>query len=152
MNTRTIIMSFYLLVFVSSALADPQLDQARGEAQLAKMGSIAEELSLDKNQEKVFWPLYDNYQRDLQKLGDKRIALIKDIQAKQSSLTDAQASELIRRAFALEEERLGLKRRNAAVLLDKLPPRIVARYLQLENKIQTHVDAQISERMPLVKQ
>ena len=146
----TIVSPMFLLVFVSLASAEPQLEKARDAAQVEKMISIADELSLDKAQEKIFWPLYDRYQQDLRRLGDKRIAFIKDIQSKEKSLTDAQASELIRRALSLEEERLGVKRRNAALFLEKLPPRIVARYLQLENRIQTDADAQIAAKVPLV--
>lgn len=137
--------------FVASrAFADPALDQARSAAQLDKMMSVAEEMKLDKNQEKIFWQLYNRYQRDLQQLGDKRIRLIRDAKQEAADLTDAQATDLIRRALALEETRLAIKRRHVALFLEKLPPRIVARYFQMENKIQTEIDSQVAERMPLV--
>ncbi len=117
-----------------------------------KMATIAKEIQLDKSQEKAFWQLYNNYQHDLQQLSEKRIRLIEDAKSQGPNLTDAQATELIRRALALEENRLAAKRRNVGMFLEKLPPRTVARYFQLENKIQTEVDAQIAERMPLLGQ
>ncbi len=135
---------------VAPALADPTLDELRAEAHVGKMMSIADENHLEGKQEKVFWELYNNYQRDLQKLGDDRIRLIKDAKEAGEGLTDARATELIRRALGLEEKRLATKRRHVGLFLEKLPPRIVARYFQLENKIQTEIDGQIAEKMPLV--
>ena len=139
-----------VLYGASAVCAEPALDEARQRAHVQKMLDIANELQLDKQQEKVFWPLYNNYQADLQKLGDKRIKLIEDAKKLQPGMTDAQATELIRRALELEETRLATKRRHVSLFLAKLSPRIVARYFQLENKMQTQVDAQIAERMPLV--
>ena len=144
-----VLFSFFLLD-VRSSVADPQADKAKSDPEMNKIIAVADEIQLDKKHAKVFWELYANYQKDLRSIAEKRGRLLEDAERLGPELTDPQATELIRRALGIEEQRLAAKRRNVSLFLAKLPPRTVARYFQLENKTQTQIDAQLADQVPLV--
>lgn len=146
---RVSVIAVLVLNAAATVNAAPETDKERSQT-LNKLMAIEDELQLTDGQKKVFRPMYDHYQNELKKLHDKRVELIEQFKASNAKLTDAQATEIIRRALALDEQRLGLKKRYVRVFLEKFPPRTVALYFQLENKIQIETDAQLSGNTPLI--
>jgi len=102
-------------------------------------------------QEAAFWPLYNQYDRELNQLNNQRIALIKDFAANFSTMTDEKATELANRLLDWEENRVKFKRRYFSEFNKVLTPIKAARLLQLENKVTLLIDLQIAAQVPLVE-
>jgi len=123
----------------------------REKLQADKKAVIAANMNLTEAEAKSFWPLYEEYQKELHKINDGMAMLIvaysKDYNA--NSLTDDKARKLLDRYFGIEESELKLKRAFVPKLAKVLPGRKVVRYMQLENKVRALVKYEIAAEVPL---
>lgn len=114
---------------------------------------VAANLDLTEAEAKKFWPLYEEYQKDLQKINDQIamtiVAYAKEYNA--GSLTDKKATELLNQSIAIEESETRLKRAFIPKLAKVLPGRKVARYMQVENKIRALIKYEIAGEVPLAQ-
>ena len=112
---------------------------------------VAANMELTEAEAKGFWPLYEEYQKELHKINDRLamviVAYAKEYNAK--SLTDDKATKLLNDSFAVEEAEIKLKRAMVPKLGKVLPGRKVARYMQIENKIRALVKYEIAGEVPL---
>ena len=114
---------------------------------------VATNMELTESEAKGFWPIYDQYQKDLQKI-NKRMANVLESYAadfRGKSLTDDKAKKLIEEAVAIEQAEANLKSTYAPKLSKVLPVKKVARYLQIENKIRAVVKYDLAQGVPLVQ-
>jgi hypothetical protein len=124
-------------------------DKIRADKKLV----VAANMELTESEAKSFWPIYDEYQKDLQKL-NRRIANVLESYAddyRKKSLTDDKAKKLIDEALAIEQAEANLKSAYAPKLTKVLPMRKAVRYLQIENKIRAVVKYDIASGVPLVR-
>jgi hypothetical protein len=114
---------------------------------------VAAAMELTEAEAKAFWPIYEQYQKDLHKINDGIATLIsgyaKEYNA--NSLTDAKAKQLVDRYIALEEQEVKLKKSVMPKLSKALPGRKVARYMQLENKVRALVKYELAAEIPLAQ-
>ena len=114
---------------------------------------VATNMELTESEAKGFWPIYDQYQKELQKI-NKRMANVLESYAadfRGKSLTDDKAKKLIEEAVAIEQAEANLKSTYAPKLSKVLPVKKVARYLQIENKIRAVVKYDLAQGVPLVQ-
>ena len=114
---------------------------------------VAINMKLTESEAKGFWSVYDEYQKDLEKL-NKRIGGLLRSYAKDyrnKTLTDAKAKKLIDEFLSIEQAEANLKGSYVPRLNKVLPAKKVARYLQIENKIRAIVRYDLAARVPLVK-
>jgi len=123
----------------------------REKLQADKKLVVAANMDLTEAEAKKFWPLYEEYQKELQKLNERLGTMIsayaKEFNA--NTLTDATAIKLMEQSIAIEEAETKLKRAFIPKLGKALPGRKVARYLQIENKIRALVKYEIAGEVPL---
>ena len=114
---------------------------------------VALNMELTEAEARGFWPIYEQYQTDLQKINQRMANLLEsyadDIRRK--SLNDDKARKLIDEATAVDEAEAGLKSTYAPKLGKTLPMTKVVRYLQIENKIRAVVKYDIASGVPLVR-
>jgi hypothetical protein len=114
---------------------------------------VATNMELTESEAKGFWPIYDQYQKDLQKINQRIANLLESYAAdfRGKSLTDEKAKKLIEEAVAIEQAEANLKSTYAPRLSKVLPVRKVVRYLQIENKIRAVVKYELATGVPLVQ-
>ena len=114
---------------------------------------VATNMELTESEAKGFWPIYDQYQKDLQKINRRIANLLESYAAdfRSKSLTDEKAKKLIEEAVAIEQAEANLKSTYAPKLSKVLPVRKVVRYLQIENKIRAVVKYELATGVPLVQ-
>src|SRR5262245_28539696 len=114
---------------------------------------VTTNMELTESEAQGFWPLYEQYQKDLQKINQRIANLLESYAAdfRSKSLTDEKAKQLIAEAVAIEQAEAQLKSTYAPQLSKVLPVRKVARYLQIENKIRAIVKYDIASGVPLVQ-
>jgi hypothetical protein len=114
---------------------------------------VAANMDLNEGEGKAFWPIYDDYQKELQTLNDrlgKTILAYADAYNKKT-LTDEQAKQLTAEALAIDQDEITLRKTYAARLGPVLPAKKVARYLQIENKIRAAIRYDLASGIPLVQ-
>src|SRR6267142_2688697 len=114
---------------------------------------VATNMELTESEAKDFWPIYDQYQKDLQKINQRIANVLEGYAAdfRGKSLTDEKAKKLIEEAVAIEQAEANLKSTYAPKLSKVLPVKKVARYLQIENKIRAVVKYDLAQGVPLVQ-
>jgi len=114
---------------------------------------VANNMGLTESEAKGFWPVYEEYQKDLTAINQRIIKMIESYAAdyRAKSLTDEKAKKLIEEMVAIEQAEAGMKAAYAPKLGKVLPQMKVARYLQIENKIRALVKYELAGGVPLVQ-
>ena len=114
---------------------------------------VATNMELTESEAKAFWPIYEQYQKELQRINQRIAKLLESYadDARSKSLTDDKAKKLIDDAAAIEQTEANLKSAYAPKLSKALPVKKVARYLQIENKIRAVVKYDLAQGVPLMK-
>ncbi len=113
---------------------------------------VAANMELTDAEAQGFWPIYEAYQRDLKTVNQRLIGAILNYADayKQGPITDPQAALLISEAIAIERFEADMLEVYAGRLAGVLPPRKVARYLQIERKIRAAINYAVAAEVPLV--
>ena len=146
------LFGFAPLSFAQDKPAD-NMQILRDKIKADKKLVVATNMELTESEAKTFWPVYDEYQKDLQSI-NRRIAGLLDRYAADfhsKSLTDDKAKKLIDEALAIEQSEADLKSTYAPKLGKALPVIKVARYLQIENKIRAVIKYDLAQGVPLVR-
>jgi hypothetical protein len=139
---------FALVAFPMAASAqESYLETLRQDVRAEKTALLTDHLKLSDADAKVFWPIQRQYELELAKIQDARVAMIKEFLSTEK-LTAEQAKKIGDQALKLEGDRTALKKKYFAQISKKLSPVIAARYLQLETFIQTWIDTQIQGALP----
>jgi uncharacterized protein YgiM (DUF1202 family) len=118
-----------------------------------KKALVAQNMELTEAEAKSFWPIYDAYQQDLQKINNRlaqTIVAYADAYNK-GALDNAAAKKLLGEALAIQKSELKLQETYVPKLEKVLPEVKVARYIQIESKIRALVRYALADKIPLVK-
>ena len=113
---------------------------------------VASNMELTDSEAKAFWPVYDQYQKDLMAINERIVKMIKSYADAYNakSMTDDGAKKLTDEFIAIEKAETAMKESYVPKLSKVLPPKKVARYMQIENKIRALVKYELAGEIPLV--
>ena len=123
----------------------------RTKIQADKKGIVERAMKLTAEEGKKFWPLYDSFQRELEKPNREYAKAVVDYVAAGESLTDANAKRLAEQVLAASIEESRLRQKHFKRLQGVLPGIKAARYVQVENKIQAVLRYEIAAAIPLAQ-
>jgi cob(I)alamin adenosyltransferase len=114
---------------------------------------VATNMELTESEAKNFWPIYEDYQKDLQKINERLIQALQSYAAdyKNKSMTNEKAKKLTDEYLSIEQAEVKLKSSSVPKLSKALPATKVARYLQIENKIRAVIKYDLAATVPLVQ-
>jgi len=114
---------------------------------------VSANMELTESEAKVFWLVYEEYQKELTAINQRIGKLIESYAAdyRSNTLTDEKAQKLIDEMVAIEKADGGLQASYAPKLGKVLPPKKVARYLQIENKIRAALKYELAANIPVVQ-
>jgi hypothetical protein len=146
------VMAFPIPALTQDKPAD-NMQVLREKIKADKKLLVATNMELTESEAKGFWPVYENYQKDLATINQRIVKLIESYAAdyRKNTLTDEKAKKLIDEFVAIEQAEAGLKASYVPKLSKVLPPKKVARYLQIENKIRAAVKYELADGVPLVQ-
>jgi hypothetical protein len=133
-----------------AADVDKLIELFRKDVRAEKADIIGKTMKLDANQAAAFWPVYKAYEAERQALGDQRLTVIQDLAEHFDTLNDAKAKGLLDRSFAIEDQRLALEKKYKDELLKVLPAKTVARFFQVESRLNNLINLEVSSQIPLV--
>jgi len=114
---------------------------------------VAANMDLTESEAKGFWPVYEEYQKDLTSINQRIGKLIESYAAdyRANTLTDEKAKTLAEELVAIEHIDGALQQSYVKKLEMVLPPKKVLRYLQIENKIRAAVKYELAGSIPVVQ-
>src|SRR5215469_9422855 len=110
------------------------------------MGSV---MVLSAEDAAKFWPIYSDYDAELTKLNNQRVANIKEYARTYTQLTDEKADELIHNALAYRKQRSELLAKTYDRVKRALGAITAARFVQVEDQLLSIIDLQIAAELPL---
>jgi len=149
-----------VLFVVASVLALPAVAQTTSDMQILaqkikadKKLVVAANMQLTEAEAKAFWPVYEAYQVDLQKVNQRMVTVIKNYADayNKGPVPDQAARKLLNESLAVEEDELKLKRSYVPRLEKAVSGMKVARYLQIESKIRAIIRYELAAQIPLVQ-
>jgi hypothetical protein len=112
---------------------------------------LADTMQLTEAEAKAFWPVYASYQKELSTLNDRMIKLINEYAHNYQTISDQVAKRLVDEYLTIEAARQKLRQTYLPRFRKVLREKQVARYYQLENKVQAAVNYELAAEIPLVK-
>lgn len=132
---------------------DPEIEAARVRMEAERRQIVEASLGLSVQEVIEFWPVYDEYREAINKLGDRRLGLIQRYADayNSNSLSDALIRALLDEQLAIEADQLKLQRSFVKRFSKVLPARKLARYYQIEHRLDTLLDVGLSTQIPLME-
>ena len=121
----------------------------RGDVRSQKSGVMSAVMQLDPDQAAKFWPIYRDYDAELSKLNDLRVANIEEYSRTYTQLTDAKADELIQNAMAYQKQRAELLAKYYDRVKQEMGAVTAARFVQVEQQLLLIIDLQILSSLPI---
>lgn len=154
MSNRSALLAALLLVAAlpASAQQGAELNDARAILSAERSDIIREEIYLTEQEASAFWPVYESYVADLEKVREPYAAMISDyVRAyNDAAVTPEFAERLVDRHLAFRKDVLAIQKRFLPKFRKALPPLKAARFYQLENKIDAEIQAELALLIPLI--
>ena len=157
MSPKTIIASFASasLLVCTLGLSRPalaqtsqkQLDIAAARAQ--RKATVGANMNLTPDEASKFWPVYDAYEAQMDKIEDRHVRELKEFAAKYQSYTDADAKKKLDEVMAIQQARLDVQKDFIPKFLGAVSQIKVTRFYQIDNKIQALIQCDIAQLVPL---
>ncbi|HSD50197.1 MAG TPA: hypothetical protein VLG48_02230 [Candidatus Methylomirabilis sp.] len=151
---RLLVVALVAVIAVPALAQDKPADTmqiVREKIQADKKLLVATNMALTEKEAQAFWPVYESFQKDLGLLNGRMLVLIQDFAKSYQGMTDEAAKKLVGEYLAIEGDRVKLKQSYLPKLRRSLPEKKVARYLQIENKIEAVIRYEVADQIPLVK-
>jgi len=132
---------FALLVFLGASTFATAQDFENANVQEMRVKFYNEQLQFTDQEQKDFWPLYDQFKKDEQKLKKQNKP-----NQKFELMSDAQAEEYILKTLDTEDQIVDLKRDYVIKLMQVIPVRKVAMINRVERQFKKQILTNIKKR------
>jgi hypothetical protein len=155
--TRVIgqVAALVALVLVSAGQSygqDKYVELLRSDIKATKVAFITEALQMSAEDADKFWPIHRDYDAELDKINDGRIALIREyLESYDTEMTLKKTKELMERSIKLEEERLKLRTTYFKKFDKEVNSNVAAKWLWSERLLQALGTTQLSMDLPFLK-
>ena len=114
---------------------------------------VSENMKLTESEAKGFWPVYDDYQKDLGAINKRLDETLKNFgnALNSGAVSDDAAKKLMDQYLAVEQDEVNIKKTYTKKLSGIIPTAKIARYLQIETKIRSLIHWEMSKQIPLVQ-
>ena len=136
----------------SGVEVDKDIALLRRNLRAEKKKLIAANVPLTETEATKFWPVYDQYAAEMAKNNDALDSLIRDYAANQKTLTDAQASDMLKRWSAWQVSLAQTRQKYIPIVEKVLPGKKAAVFFQIDRRLYLLMDIQIASEIPLVIQ
>jgi len=126
------------------------IELLRRDLRKEKAQVMAAVMQLDASEAAAFWPIYKDYDAEIDKHYDGVMHLVKDYALNYVNMTPEIADGLAMRLLDLEQGRQELKRKYYLRFKSALDAITAARFLQVENQIEKVIDLQIASELPVI--
>jgi hypothetical protein len=122
----------------------------RKDVNTQKAQIVGQVMQFDAEDAAKFWPIYRDYEADLNKLNDQRVANIQEYARSYTSMTDEKADELIKNAMNFQKQRNELLGKYYEKVRQELGGITAARFMQVEHQLLLIIDLKIASSLPVV--
>ena len=125
--------------------------QTRADIQMDRNAIVGAAMDLTDAQAGPFWDLYSQYRAARKPAVDRLAALLVEYSKTMGTMTDTQAAKLLTETLSIQKQDAATKADWAAKFQTKLPGKVVARFFQVDNKLDAIIMFQLAAEVPLVQ-
>ena len=111
---------------------------------------VATNMDLSDAESEAFWPVYNEFETAVRSVNDKRVKILTELAQNFETLTDEQATDLLEEHFKFQQERVKVRKSYMKKFKKVLSGKQVARFYQIDGKIDTIIDYDVARSVPLV--
>lgn len=127
------------------------IELTRAAVQVRRQALVTAAMDLQAPEAEIFWPLYREYRLAMATVNDRFVKLLVGYMQNYDELTDAEAARIMDEYLAIERARSGVKAEYVPRFSEKLPARKVARFFQVDNKLDAIINADLARVIPLAR-
>lgn len=131
--------------------AEDTLDALLSAIRANRKALVAINLQLTDDEAGKFWPVYDRYQREINDVGDRFVALVRDYTTSFATLSNEKAMEIVRAYLVVEADRVKVRSSYVDLFAQTLPGRKLARLYQIENKMDAVIRYDLASTIPVME-
>jgi hypothetical protein len=133
--------------------SDADVERGRAIVSDFRDETIRSELHMSESEAAGFWPIYSEYRKENIEIMDRYSGMITDYirRYEDAEFSDEYADQLIETYFGIKRELLAVQEKFLPRFREVLPALQVARFYQLENKMNVEIDSQLALAVPLIE-
>jgi hypothetical protein len=128
-----------------------EVEMSRAAIQVRRQALVTAAMDLEPKESDVFWPLYREYRLEMAKVNDRFVRGLGRYLETYDSLTDETAKKMMEEYLSIERARTSVKSKYVSRFLKVLPAKKVARFFQIDNKLDAVINAELAQRVPLAR-
>ena len=144
------LLSGFILSWMDPSYAEVPAPNAEVAA-VARRNLVEQSLKVSPDKADKFWPLYDQYQKELDQFRRARLELLSSMGENYDNMSESDATLIMEQRLKIERGRFELLERTIKEMSLILSKRELARFLQIELKIKAFIDAGIEEEIPILQ-
>jgi len=127
------------------------IELTRAAIQVRRQALVTAAMDLDSKQAEAFWPLYRDYRAEMAKVNDRFVKLLTAYLENFENLTDETAGKLMAESLSIDRDRNKVKSKYVSRFEKVIPTKQVARFYQVENKLDAVINAELARIVPLAR-
>nr|WP_068891726.1 hypothetical protein [Pedobacter panaciterrae] len=147
---KNLILIAFLFVLPILVLAQKPDDKKHDEIESYKIAYLTQKLDLSPEEAKIFWPIYNDYQKEQAELrkerGQKMISFRKMPEI--DELSDSEVQALIVNDFSFKQRDLNLEKKYYARLKSNLPIKVIGKYYRAQETFKRELLSRYRNKRP----
>ena len=127
------------------------IELTRAVIQVRRQALVTAAMDLESKEADAFWPLYREYRMAMATVNDRFVTLLVVYLDSYENLTDEAATKMLDEYLSIERARNSVKTTYVPRFGKLLPPRKVARFFQVDNKLDAVINADLAYLIPLAR-
>jgi hypothetical protein len=137
---------------ISHVINNQDLNLLRQDLRSKRRQLIAANLKLSDTDGAKFWPVYDQYMKELIAINDRKFGLIQEYADNWGKLTNDQSLLFARNWLEIDIDIAQLRQHYVPIVAKVLDGRKTTTFFQLDRRIAMMLELQVSSQMPLVQE
>jgi hypothetical protein len=135
----------------SRTISNQDLELLRKDLRAKRKELIAANLRLTDTEAEKFWPVYEQYIKELIAINDKKFAQIQEYAENYGKMSNDQSLLFIRNWLDYDIATTQLRQKYVPIVAKVLDGKKTATFFQLDRRIAMMMELQVSSQMPLVQ-
>ena len=132
-------------------LTDADIQLLRSDVQATKNDIITHTMKFTDAESAAFWPVYRDYARDQQVIGDQRVNLIKDYAQNYDAMDNAKAKGLAQQLIEIDQKYAKLRADYWPKFEKAVGAKRAAKFYQVDNRITLMINLKLASEIPLIQ-
>ena len=135
----------------TGTISNQDIELLRKDLRAKRKQLIAANLRLTDAEAEKFWPVYEQYIKELIAINDKKFAQIQDYAENYGKMSNDQSLLFIRNWLDYDIATTQLRQKYVPIVAKVLDGKKTATFFQLDRRIAMMMELQVSSQMPLVQ-